>query len=544
MNHKAILKPTLFLLILFGIGQLSFARTDKLTFTKTSQQKRDLILVWGGLKYKIKKKKNTNWDTLFLHLESKIENGQIQTDDLICSLLEHCNLPKLDAHLTLDTIPANVFSWVDDLSCSTVLKNQLKFLFRTTSKDMKYYQKERALPTLKVWKDNQFHLVDTTQVKRLKLLSLARFWNQIQYTYPAKAFLELNWQKVLDEYIPVFERISNYEDYYWGIRQLTAELNDAHIKVHSTFFDPTFDLRYPPFQIEIINGTTIVTNIAKSFVDTVTYPIKIGDTIMIYDGLEINERRMKHYATVSGRDISYKEKMAQRFLQTKKENIYLFVKRGEELYSCQTHTIQLNRQNNTPQNVFNLEKEQQQPPKSVYYFDLSKEKYTFIRKKLNQLQETDTAIFDLRNYPIWSNRKLAKHLFQAQATHYSMSYDADYIGKLVKTKITQGGNKKKFKGKLMLLVNTLTISRGEYFASIFQNYKNSEVVGLPTAGANGDVMRVLLPLGISFNISGTCIFELKGDQNMQINGVQIDRSIAQLTTEDPIEQYILSLYHR
>jgi len=50
-----------------------------------------------------------------------------------------------------------------------------------------------------------------------------------------------------------------------------------------------------------------------------------------------------------------------------------------------------------------------------------------------------------------------------------------------------------YKGKLVIIINERTISRGETTAMSLKNTPGSVVLGRPSAGANGDVRRFTLP---------------------------------------------------
>lgn len=73
-----------------------------------------------------------------------------------------------------------------------------------------------------------------------------------------------------------------------------------------------------------------------------------------------------------------------------------------------------------------------------------------------------------------------------------------------------------FKGKLVVLVNEKTQSQAEYTAMAFRAVKNSTVIGSTTAGADGNVSRILLPGGLSRMISGIGIYYPDGTETQRI----------------------------
>lgn len=71
-------------------------------------------------------------------------------------------------------------------------------------------------------------------------------------------------------------------------------------------------------------------------------------------------------------------------------------------------------------------------------------------------------------------------------------------------KIEPDGNN--YQGKLAVLVNENTQSSAEYTSMAFKATPNCVIIGSTTAGADGNVSRILLPGGLSTMISGIGIY--------------------------------------
>ncbi|HEX6731230.1 MAG TPA: hypothetical protein VF074_14495, partial [Pyrinomonadaceae bacterium] len=61
-----------------------------------------------------------------------------------------------------------------------------------------------------------------------RLLALFRFWNVINYFFPYKNLIGDSWETVLPRYIPKFEANKDQADYQLTVREMAAEMRDAH----------------------------------------------------------------------------------------------------------------------------------------------------------------------------------------------------------------------------------------------------------------------------------------------------------------------------
>jgi C-terminal processing protease CtpA/Prc len=63
-----------------------------------------------------------------------------------------------------------------------------------------------------------------------------------------------------------------------------------------------------------------------------------------------------------------------------------------------------------------------------------------------------------------------------------------------------------YSGKVVILVDEISQSQAEYTTMAFRSARQAMVVGSTTAGADGNVSRVILPGGLSTMISGIGVF--------------------------------------
>lgn len=79
----------------------------------------------------------------------------------------------------------------------------------------------------------------------------------------------------------------------------------------------------------------------------------------------------------------------------------------------------------------------------------------------------------------------------------------------------------RYKGKVAVLVNDNSISQAEFTAMALRSAPGAVVIGNPTAGADGDIVELPMPGGISFWYSGLGIYTPEGKLTQHV-GIQPD----------------------
>jgi C-terminal processing protease CtpA/Prc len=168
----------------------------------------------------------------------------------------------------------------------------------------------------------------------------------------------------------------------------------------------------------------------------------------------------------------------------------------------------------------------QQPAKGVAYVKLSSIKQTDQSQFLESIAGAKGLIVDIRNYPsnfvvFWMGGHFIKDktafvkftaldLVNPGAFHFLPSPTLEPI-------------KPHFSGKVIVLVDEVTVSQAEYTTMAFRA-AGAKVFGSTTAGADGDVSRVPLPGGFYSMISGLGVF-YPNEKPTQRVGIVPDREV-------------------
>ena len=123
-----------------------------------------------------------------------------------------------------------------------------------------------------------------------RLLGYFKFWTEVKYNF---VFFDhvpnLNWDKILVEYLPSIQKEQTTMEYYKTLRKLCALLNDGHTNVDYPYYvQRQFDV--PQVEVKNFQNKAYITNIAKSLKDK----IEIGSEVMEIDNVPI-EKYLEEY---------------------------------------------------------------------------------------------------------------------------------------------------------------------------------------------------------------------------------------------------------
>ncbi|KAF0140783.1 MAG: carboxy-terminal processing peptidase [Stygiobacter sp.] len=471
--------------------------------------------VWGYLKY----------------FHSSLADGKINWDDV---LLE--NLPKLKTinsdeefnnYLTLyfnklKTIPIPASSKPDvpqelRYNLNTNWFNNEHFSRTTISflKDVDekfrprtnyYFQPAYTGGNLKFDYDSQYYNYTTT-TNELRLLSLFRYWNIINYFFPYKNLLDKNWDEVLEELIPRINNVTDETDYQKSILELAAKLNDAHGFTSSTVINNNIKGRnYLPIKLQNVEGKLLIVKTAIGISG-----IKVGDIVNSINGISVEELSNELVPIIScSNNASFNRNLCSELIS--------FV-------------------NNTPVKL-GLETENKMPEVTLHLMDATEySKFLFestsawsivdkgnkkfgvvnmgvlttaeVPTMFNDLWNTDAIIFDIRNYPKGTMWYMINYLFpQPILIARFASPDPLYPGTFFMKNVSvgMGDFSKNYEKNIYLLFNEETQSQAEYTIMALEQHPRAVKIGSQTAGADGNVSYIYLPGGITTLFTGLGVF--------------------------------------
>jgi hypothetical protein len=343
-----------------------------------------------------------------------------------------------------------------------------------------------------------------------QLLALYRFWNMVEYWFPYRDAIGESWDAVLARFVPRLALAKSSDAYQLELTALIASIHDTHASLSS----PT-DVRPPrggcevPLIVRFLEGKAVVTGYADAKAGPET-GLKIGDVIAARDGAPIPalvEQWTPYYAASNQptrlRDIarSLLRGACGEPLRVRREggaadlSLIPSAPQGVAARAGFTHDL--------PGDAFRL------LSKDVAYLKMSAVKHTEADSYINRATGAKGLVIDLRNYPsAFLAFALAGALVERETPFARFTIaDLSNPGAFCWGKeVSLVPQKLRFDGKVVVLVDEVTVSSAEYSAMAFRAAPRVTVIGGTTAGADGNVSAITLPGGLRSRFSGIGVF--------------------------------------
>jgi len=524
-------KTLLFLIVYFFSIFGTYCQYDDDTLDSTKiQQLSGLCKVWGFLKYyhpEIQKGK-IDWDTtLILYIPEILKASDNEEYNKIINRLiilpgKVKKLNKPYKYLPKDTSYNNFdYAWINNNMLFISDNSKLLFDVIENYKPRKNVYFKKELNTR--YSDNEFYkyndyFPDTTHT----LLALYRYWNVINYFFAYKKITDENWNDVLIEFIPKILQSSDKRKFYFVLAELITKINDCHGFFYNYNFSQKIADYDLPIKLKYIDNKTIISEIPDSLPFGTN--LKKGDIILKINWIDINEKRkeLKKYCGCShqysiDREINYR---------------LLNFPFGQE------PVIEVLDSNNTLKtDVFNKywitywyhctkkEIKWEKYLDNIGYVNLEYISMKDIRKAFKELKNTKALIFDLRNN---SDAPLIGIALRLPKVSYSGAVSSIYcIGKkkypgtfkITKQKDIYFGLKtfhKKYKGKVIFLINENVQSTYEMQLMEFKADYDITLIGSNTAGSFGRAFSFLIQKNFLTFFTWDAIFWPDGSQTQRI----------------------------
>jgi C-terminal processing protease CtpA/Prc len=144
----------------------------------------------------------------------------------------------------------------------------------------------------------------------------------------------------------------------------------------------------------------------------------------------------------------------------------------------------------------------------VVYVNLDRASWSAIREHLRELADARGVVFDLRGYPN-RNHQVLSHLSDStlQSAHWNVPRiiypdRRGPVGWDTRGRWALEPREPRIAGEVVFLTDGRAISYAESVLGIVEAYELGEIVGRPTAGANGNVNPLRLPGGYTLSWTG------------------------------------------
>jgi C-terminal processing protease CtpA/Prc len=351
----------------------------------------------------------------------------------------------------------------------------------------------------------------TADQEPVRLADIIITWNVFQHFYPYFAEIDTDWDAELTYSLKRAMQDDDADDFFLTLNYLVAQLHDGHGNVYDQKYMNRFGF---PIRLEWIEDQVVVTASEDP------EHFQRGDIIMNIDGKSARQMVFDAEDYISGSPQWKRAKVFWRFAYGEKGTPAKFrIKRGKDTleFSVERTSQKLIPETNRP-NVEELED-------NVFYVNLDLATWKEISDRLEDIAKARGIIFDMRGYPN-SNHAIISHLLKENDTSDAWMQIPQIIYPDRKNTITyekigwkMPAREPHITGKVVFITDGRAISYAESFMSFIEHYQLGEIVGGPTAGANGNINPFILPGNLRVIYTGMKVVKHDGSQHHTI-GIQ------------------------
>ncbi|WP_069660604.1 S41 family peptidase [Arcticibacter eurypsychrophilus] len=484
---------------------------------KDTEQTATFIKIWGFLKYyhpTIAKGK-IDWDEAFRTgikavrlLESKEEVNNYYKNWIIkLGKIERCQSCQVEVDSNRK-YNLNMGWLKDSVNFDKELIIQLIYIQKNRNQGQNYYVSQVKGVGNTEFKNEKVYRDSIYPSPELRLLTLARYWNIVEYFYPYRYKTDQNWETVLTEMVPKFATAPDTTTYHLAILELTAKVDDSHAKFSTRNTNKYFGFKWAPFSFKIIDNKAVVTGFYNDSL-SVKDDVRIGDVFLKVNGMPIAAilKENSRYIGASNEAVK-KRDMHNILFNGKSETVETEFERNGVVSKKRISRIgydKLNYKSNSDiikdcVKVFEG---------NVGYINLGNLQQNQVKSALAAVKNTKAIIFDIRNYPNQTMYLLADFLNDDRKAFVKATVpDINYPGTFNFSKEIYCGRKNLnyYSGKVILLCNETTQSHAEFTMMALQTAPNVTIVGSQTSGADGNVSLITLPGAFKTWITGIGIY--------------------------------------
>ncbi len=352
-------------------------------------------------------------------------------------------------------------------------------------------------------------------------LAVIRAWNVIHYFYP---YLHLigDWDAVLPEYLGKMEEAKAFRDYALTLTEMMAHVADGHTWLfgHPDVERPFGDTGLP-IHVRWTEGAAVVWEASD---EAKQAGIEVGDAILEVDGepVEARTERIGRYMPASTRPAQLNRIATRLFAGSEGSTAVLRVQKLDG----KVREVRLVRD---PKKTLPPEEKGDAVrilPGNLGYVDLTRLPVAEVDGMFEKLADTRAIVFDMRGYPqgtAWAiaprintrNARIAAQFRRSQVSAFSLEEEeAGYHFSQPIPALPEG--EAKYTNPTVMLIDDRAISQSEHSGLFYETANGTKFIGTATAGANGDVTRLVVPGGIWIGFTGHDVRHADGRQLQRI----------------------------
>ncbi len=494
--------------------------------------------VWGFLKYYHPTVNNDtiNWDHELISMVQKLPAADNKEDlsSLFTQWIDSLgSVPSVEqtAYDSSGAFRENFdLSWFDNEYFTKELADRLRYIEKHRSQKLRYVTKG-YVGQVEIIKEPQYTAAQWND-PNIRLVTLFRYWNVVEYFYPYKYLMDKKWDDVLKYAIPRFREVTTETDYHLLIRELAVSLCDSHAFFSTELVRSHAGNKYIPAKFVILNDKAVINGFYDDSLARLA-DLRLGDVISAVDKIPVSEIYQKNEKYINGSNEAVK-KLSYSFrwiFNGATDSVSITYERDGEIQDkfIRRYAYATFKTDNAPPAKW------KKISGNIGYVNMEEDVVTEedLPAMMKELADTKAIIFDFRNYPGFIIDELLHYLNPAPKEFVKfIQPDFTYPGRFKWTEPVRCGsnNPNPYRGKVVILANEETQSRSEYFVMAMQTVEGAITIGRQTSGADGDVVDYTFFDDKTSWITGRGVFYPDGTDT-QRKGIAIDIEVP-LTLND------------
>lgn len=357
-----------------------------------------------------------------------------------------------------------------------------------------------------------------------RLLAAFRIWNVINYFYPYKELLEKDWNDILGEHIPKFEKAQNELEYTLAVAEMVTEIHDSHAYINGPVYNEFVGTGYPPIRVRLIEKKPVVTALTDESI-AASAGVRVGDVVLKVDGenAEVRLARYAKYISASTHQ-SKMDKATLSFMNGKPDSIVTLTVLDRDQ---KERTVRLKRKYEDFNTLYHRERNGEIVrllPGNIGYADLDRLTLDMLDGMFEKFRNTKAIIFDMRGYPNGTAWAIAPRLSSGQEN--AALFETPLLGH----NLPEGAGSARFfqrirpaepgkflyEGQTVMLIDERAASQAEHTGLLLRAANGTKFVGSNTTGVNGEITTFSVPGGITIGFTGQSVKFPDGTQLQRI----------------------------
>ncbi|OBV41552.1 S41 family peptidase [Janthinobacterium psychrotolerans] len=354
-------------------------------------------------------------------------------------------------------------------------------------------------------------------------LAAIKLWATMDKYFPAKPLMDVSWDQALLDCLRRMDVVPDARAYGQALEAMAVQLDDSHVGTGSRALGWNERTHGVGVQLARIGGRIYVAGVTDPALEG-SGSLRVGDEIISIDGEDAAARLLRLAGTVAASTEAgrWRKAMFEMTLAPANGVVKLVLAGADGKQRGVTVQPAVLDDRLPPRHALPVVSVED----GVAYVDLDRLQPGEVDAMFTAIKDSRALILDMRGYPNGTGRAIARRLNVNHATSFAtsyqqlaMPYEAGHGAQLAYDDRLFPAPGPLYRGKVVMLIDEHTQSQAEHLALMVETATPVTFVGMPSAGANGDMREVVLPGNVHVWYSGLEVRHADG-RRLQRLGVQ------------------------